>query len=97
MFSKVNSTWNRKMSTCFNKLWFDLCRKELPLDEDDRELAKFEPNVTLVNYKELFVGLMKKANNLETGKVFRTWRIGPVEINAIASFGNILATGAFII
>jgi hypothetical protein len=45
------------------------------------------------NYKEAFVDLLRHSTNLENGKLFRTWQVGPAEINALSSYKNIIATG----
>lgn len=85
--------WNKKLSNCFNKLWYDLCCRELPLDEVELDLCTFAPED--VDYKKIFVKLMKSRHKLETGRMFRTWQLGPTEINAVATFDDIIATGKF--
>ena len=37
--------------------------------------------------------LLRHSTNLENGKLFRTWQVGPAEINALSSYKNIIATG----
>lgn len=93
---KVNSVWNKKLSTCFNKFWFELSRRELPLDDANRELFRYQSDVEKVNYKELFVRLMKSSIKLENGHMFRTWQLSPIEINAVATYENVLATGEYL-
>lgn len=47
----------------------------------------------MINYKDIFVDLLRKTNDLESGRIFLASKAGPAEINAIASYKNIIATG----
>lgn len=61
----------------------------LPLDQNEHVYDQ-ELNV---NYKRVFVDLMRRSTRLESGRAFSKWQITPVEINAIAAYKNIIATG----
>jgi hypothetical protein len=93
---QVNKVWNETISKSFNKLWYNLILEHIPLNKT--EYAKntqslYEPDSSLINYKKIFVDLANKTRLLESGKLFTSWQIGPVEINAIVSYKNIIATG----
>jgi len=45
------------------------------------------------NYKEKFVSLLRQSVQLENGKLFRAYTVGPTEINAIATYNNIICSG----
>ena len=69
-----------------------MCCRELPLDDLDQDTEwHYTPDV--VNYKNVFVRLMKSRHKLECGRMFRTWQLGPIEINAVATYENVIATG----
>lgn len=88
-FVKVNSVWNKKLSKSFNKFWFDLCCRELPLNEREPESSRYDAQV---DYKSAFVRIMRSGWELENGRMFRSWQVGPIDINAVATYDNVLAT-----
>jgi hypothetical protein len=86
-FFKVSSTWNFKLNHSFNKLWYNWCIKTLPLNDEN------DVYVESINYKEKFLKILRNSNDLENGRLFQTWPVGPAELNAIATYNNIIASG----
>jgi hypothetical protein len=91
---QVNRMWNQTIGKSFNKMWHKLIIEHVPLNHSvDKERCHFEPDSRVTNYKDMFIDLMRKSKLLQTGKLFASWQIGNVEINAISSYKNIIATG----
>lgn len=65
-----------------------MCMRHLPVNLIEPNGARAE-----ANYKEIFVRLMKEVGRVERGKNFKTTSFGPVEIEAISTYKNIVATG----
>jgi len=59
----------------------------LPLNDQN------EVYVENINYKEKFLGILRNSNELENGRFFQSWSVGPAELNAIATYNNIIASG----
>ncbi len=49
--------------------------------------------LTNLNYKNLFLNIQKESYHLEKGALFKSLDAGPIQVNAIAIYNNILATG----
>jgi hypothetical protein len=37
--------------------------------------------------------ILRYSKDLENGRLFQTWPVGPAELNAIATYNNIVASG----
>ena len=85
---QVSKVWNDKISIGFNRFWFTTCRDLLPVKSD--EFITEDPEV---NYKCTFVDILRRSSDLEAGRLFHKWDLAPLEINALASYKNIIATG----
>lgn len=46
-----------------------------------------------LNYKQILLETLRKSNRIENGELFKSWCISPVELSALASYNNIIATG----
>jgi hypothetical protein len=94
---QVNTVWNETISKSFNKMWYNIILEQIPLNQiyllKETQSSNFEDDSNLKNYKKIFVDLVNRTKSLESGKLFASWQIGPVEINAISSYKNIIATG----
>lgn len=65
-------------------MWKKWCIKLCPInDQTNNEL----------NYKEAFINLMLKSRSFEKGDEFKSYNICPAEMNAMACYRNIIATG----
>ena len=45
------------------------------------------------NYKHVLVKLLRQSRKLENGELFNVSMVSPVELSALASYKNIIATG----
>ena len=80
--------WNNKISNGYNQFWFTACRDLLPVRSDE-----FQAEDREINYKQTFVDILRRSGDLESGRLFHKWDLAPLEINALASYKNIIATG----
>ena len=46
-----------------------------------------------LNYKKILVETLRESRKLETGELFKSWCISPVELSALASYNNVVVTG----
>jgi hypothetical protein len=60
----------------------------VPLQQDLREPFRAEKN-----YKEILTRLLRQSRLLESGGLFRSYCISPIELSALASYKNVVATG----
>ena len=90
----MNSIWNQKLSNNFSKIWFNWCKRILPLRPVENPVDfEFKNAFESYNYKEIFLNLLRQSVRLENGKLFRAYTIGPTEINAISTYNNIICSG----
>lgn len=68
-----------------------MCLKHLPVNQTKQN--DLNPDIVNRNYKRTFVQIMKKSNRLVSGANFKSTSFGPVEIEAISTYKNIVATG----
>ena len=87
---QVNSKWNRIISGDFNRLWFELCVKVLAVNEFKCEPFQCREDV---NYKSIFIEILRDSKSLQSGKLFRNWSVGPTEANSLAIYKDTIATG----
>ncbi|RNA16765.1 F-box WD repeat-containing 2 [Brachionus plicatilis] len=87
----VSKTWNEKISFGFNTFWYQMCLRHLPINLIEQN--DFNPDIAERNYKKIFVRIMKESSMLEHGAIFHSTSFGPVEIEAISTYKNVVATG----
>lgn len=86
----VSKEWNDKISNQYNKIWYNLCKKHLPLNIIAD--SEYQPNE--INYKHKFVDILKNSVRQDNGKLFSSTQFGPVEIEALATYKNLIATAS---
>jgi hypothetical protein len=63
----------------------------LPLNNSrDHDYQTFQNDL---NYKKILVQILCESKRLENGELFKSCCISPVELSALASYNNIIATG----
>jgi hypothetical protein len=83
--------WNQRISTNFNRIWYNLCLNHLPINE---ETFHFDNN-NEINFKNTFVNFLNRSLSLDDGRSFDTSQLDTTETNALAVYKNIIATGSF--
>ena len=84
----MSSIWNRKISDNYNLIWKKWCYEVLPVNHAETELDNEK-----INFKNIFLDYMRHTTRLDEGSAFKTYSLSPAEMNAMACYRNIIATG----